>query len=151
MAWRDGLKSQQVWEHRHGRRAVLKKIAMSDLPVSVTIRRIRELERDERLLGSVVTAIACQYLPAHLRSDERRQEFLQNGSLIVPAQLAGGVSEHVCVRNTAQACGIDESVVRPGEREMHLRHEDVRIVPWVADDCRSLSVSLDVIRIRGQQ
>src|SRR5262245_47465401 len=34
---------------------------------------------------------------------------------------------------------------------MHLRHEDVRIVPRVTDDCRSLSVSLDVIRITGQQ
>src|SRR5262245_64369244 len=54
MAWRDGLKSQQVWEHRYGRRTVLKKIAMSDLPVPVAIRRIRELERDERLSGSVV-------------------------------------------------------------------------------------------------
>ena len=69
MAWRDGLKSQQVWKHRHSRRTVLKKIAMSDLPLSVAIRRIREPERDERHLGSVVTAIAHQNLPGHLRSD----------------------------------------------------------------------------------
>src|SRR5262245_48874591 len=95
MAWRDGLKSQQVWKHRHGRRTVLKKIAMSDLPVSVAIRRIRELERDERHLGSVVTAIAHHNLVGHLRSDERRQEFLHNGYLIVTAQLAGGGGEHV--------------------------------------------------------
>src|SRR5262245_63755710 len=35
MAWRDGLKSQQVRKHRHGRRTVLEKIAMSNLSVSV--------------------------------------------------------------------------------------------------------------------
>src|SRR5262245_34673912 len=85
MLWRDRLKSQQVWKDRHGLGAVLEKIAMSNLPVAVAIRGIRELERDERLLGSVVTAIAHQNLPGHLRSDERRQEFIQNGSLIVPA------------------------------------------------------------------
>ena len=125
---------------------------MTDLRVPVAVGRVGELERDERFARRTIeTAPFDEQALDEIVANQTREELLKDDGLIMPAQLAGRALEHVRVRHAAGAHAVDETVVGLNEREMHLRHEDMGVVPWIADDRGALAVAQDVLTIRAGQ
>ena len=59
----------------------------------------------------------------------------------MPAQVAGRRREHLGFRHTFRSDPLNQRIVRVHEREVHLRHEHVRVIPWIANDGRALAVA----------
>jgi len=85
-----------------------------------------------------------KYLICKRPSDERRQKFVKDDPLIVPSQLPCSFVEHTIVRCSPEPHFIDELVVRLKHGEMQLRHQHVRIVARVGDNCDALCVPLEI-------
>src|SRR5207245_9684527 len=86
-----------------------------------------------------------------VRADQRGPELAQDRGLIVPSQLALRGLEHLGCGRALGASAIDERVMRLDEGEMHLRDEDMRVVPRVADDRGALGVPEHVLAAGARQ
>ena len=71
--------------------------------------------------------------------------------MIVPPKLSGRAFKDVGLRCAFRSDTINELVVGVDEREMHLRHEHVRIVPRIADDRGAFAVASDVLSVRSHE
>ena len=109
--------------------------------MAVSIGGIGELQRHERPLWPVEPSPVFQQRLQQRRSDERRKEFAKDDGLIIPSQFPRGSFKDRLVRHAAGPSAIDTGVVRVHERQMHLRHERMQIVPRITDDRRALGVA----------
>src|SRR5438552_18882006 len=82
--------------------------------------------------------------------DERRQKLVQNDPLIMPPQLPRRFVERAVVRYSAAPTFIYKRIVSLEHGEMQLRHEHVRIVARVADNCDALCISLHICSVHAQ-
>jgi hypothetical protein len=67
-------------------------------------------------------------------TDKLREKLPEDNHLIVPSKFSGRAFKYAGLCRALRSDTIDESVVCVYEREVHLRHEDVRIVTRIADD-----------------
>ena len=74
-------------------------------------------------------------------TDQGRQKLVKDDPLVMPPQLARRSCEHIVFRHAATARVLHERVVRLQHRQVHLRHQRVRIVPWIADDRDALGIA----------
>src|SRR5207248_2698563 len=86
-----------------------------------------------------------------IAAHQARKELVEDDRLIMPAQLAGRAVEYVRVRRAVGPHAVDETVVGVDEGKVHLRHETMRVVSWIADDRRALAVAQQVLTIRAGQ
>lgn len=84
-------------------------------------------------------------------ADERRQEFVENCRLVVPSKLASRGCEDRIISDATRARSIDEGVVRAQHAQMHLRHEQMRIVARLPDDRDIVDVPADVAVVHAKQ
>src|SRR5262245_35136536 len=149
---RNGAEAKQVRKDREWRRRLVQLIPLADLAVPVSVGGVRELERDEHVIfrreppGTIRDNFINQ-----LSTDERRQKLVEDDPLIVPSRLTSRREKDLWFRDTAPAYVVDKDVVGLQQREMHLRHQHVRVVPRVADDRDAFAVSRDVCILNAQQ
>ena len=137
--------TKEIGEDRHRTASRVQLVRMPDLRVTVPVGGVGKFERDERLIARpIVAAIALRDQAGQLGTDQGRQEFPEHDGLIVPEQLASGGVEDVRLRLARGARTIDEGIVRVHERQVHLRHDDVRVVARITDDGRPFRVSQQV-------
>src|SRR5262245_31770785 len=138
---RDGPEADEIRENRDGDSLIVQLIFLTNLPVSVPIRGICELERDIGVAcRPVVPAVACDEETGQILTDEPWQKLPKYYRLVVPPQLAGGGLEDRIGRHAVIAHAVHERIVRMHEREMHLRHEHMRVVARIADDGRPFDI-----------
>src|SRR5262252_2020269 len=127
-------------------------VAMPNLRVTVAVRRVCKFQRDERLaVRSVVPPIAGENQAHQVVANQSRQELACYDRLVVPTQFAGGRFEQLAIDNTVSARSIHKGVVRARKGKMHLRHEHVRIISWVANDCSPFSVAENIATAIAKQ
>src|SRR4051812_14214864 len=123
---RNGTESKQIWEERDWSAFVVQHIPVTDLRVSVPIRCVGELERDEGLaLWAIKARALLQQGFDKLSADKSGKEFAEYHCLIMPTEFAGGDLEYLRLLRSCAANTIDEGVVRASECQMHLGHEHV--------------------------
>src|SRR5262252_8897043 len=116
------------------------------------LRRVCKFQRDERhAVRSVVPPIAGENQAHQVVANQSRQELACYDRLVVPTQFAGGRFEQLAIDNTVSARSIHKGVVRARKGKMHLRHEHVRIISWVANDCSPFSVAENIATAIAKQ
>src|SRR6516165_10168753 len=69
----------------------------------------------------------------------------------MPTQFASGGLEELTFGYAGCASVVDERVVDARERKVHLRHQDMGVIPRVTDDRGTLGVSLHIAAVRTEQ
>ena len=118
---------------------------MTNLRMTVSIRRVGKFQRDKGLaIRPIESAATVDESLDEIRTDQRWQKLAQDRRLVVPSQVAGRRFEYLRFGDTFGAAPIDQGVVRVHEREVHLRHQHVRVIPRISDDRRALTVAQHV-------
>src|SRR4029453_10188614 len=123
-----------------------------DLAVTVAISTISEFEGNERIRFRREPLWALgEDLVDERSTDERRQELIQDDPLIIPACLARGGFERAVRLRPPGPHVVDERVVDLQHREVHLRHQEVRVVTWISDDSHPFRISRNIHGFGPQQ
>ena len=142
---RDRPEADQIGKDGSRRATRVHAVRVSDLRVTISIRRIGKFQRNERIARrSVIAAIARKERVCQLASDEQGQKLAQHDRLVMPSKLARGGLEHVGRGRASSARPIDAPVVGAHEREVHLRHQHVGVVARVTDDGCAFDVAKHV-------
>ena len=113
--------------------------------MAVSIGCVGELYRNERrAFGAVEAGPASENSGNQVAADQLGQEFIDDHPLVVPGQRAPRRLEQGALVRAARSKPVDDPVVRPDERDLHLVHENVRVVARVGDNCDSFLVSGDI-------
>jgi hypothetical protein len=113
--------------------------------MAVSVRAIGELDRDKgRTLGVVEAGTTGKDRVYQLAARQLRQELVDDHPLVVPGERAPRVLEQALLVRAVAAKLVDEPVVRSDERDLHLIHENMRVVAGVDDDRGAFLISGDV-------
>jgi len=94
--------------------------------VAVPVRAIGELDRNKgRTFGPVEAGPIGKDRVNQLGADQLRQEFVDDHPLVVPDERAPCVLEQALLVRAVAAKPVNEPVMRPDERDLHLTHENV--------------------------
>jgi hypothetical protein len=113
--------------------------------VTIPIRAIGELDRNKRrTAGAVEARPAVKDRLYQLAAGQLRQEFVDDQPLVVPGERAPRMLEQALLVCAVAAKPVDEPVMRPDERDLHLTHENVRVVTRIDDSGGAFLISGDV-------
>src|SRR5262249_15203526 len=123
-----------------------------DLAVAVPVGGVREFEGNEHIpFGAKPARAFVRDLIEERLADQGGQEFMKYGPLVVPSRFLGGLLEDTVFRHVALTGVVDKCVMDVEERQVHLSHEGVGVVPRVADDRNSLGISRHVRSSRPEK
>jgi hypothetical protein len=129
----------------------LEPVKLPDLRVPVAVGRVRELDRHERIgIRPVAAWSVAQQLRDQLLADHPREQIVDDHPLVVPGQRAAGLIEQLGLAHAIRPQPVDQPAVGADERDLHLAHEHVRVVPGIADQPDALLVAWDVAVVLEQ-
>jgi hypothetical protein len=119
--------------------------------VAVSIGAIGELDRDKgRTFGPVETGTVGKDPVYQLAPRQVRQEFVDDHPLVVPGERALRVLEQGLLGCAVAAKLVDQPVMCADERDLHLTHENVRVVAGIDDNGDAFLISGDVATVFKQ-
>jgi hypothetical protein len=113
--------------------------------VAVSVSTIGELDRNKRrTVRAVEAGTTGKDRVYQLAACQLRQEFVDDQPLVVPYESAPRVVEQALLVCAVPTKLVDEPVMRSDESDLHLAHENVRVVTGIDDSRDAFLVSGDV-------
>ncbi len=120
--------------------------------MAVAVRGVGELEGDEGVIpGLEHLRAAIEQLSHQTGADQLRQELPEDHPLVVPGCRAPRIVEDLGLLHPVVTEPIDDQVVGSDEAELHLAHEQVRVVALIPEQGDSLVVPGNVVTTLTEQ
>jgi len=120
--------------------------------VAVAVCGVGELERDRHSAARLeVPRPSSEKRPRTVSTHHDREEVEQREPLVVPRQRPPRLFEEVRLGDPVFAQPVDQPVVRLDHRDLHLRDQQVHVLPRVADQRHPFLVARQVARRGAQQ